>query len=478
MGLKMKIKILSRLLTIIVITCQITLSAQSDVFTIESAIKTALQNNREVIIAHMNVDKSEAAVSEAFGYALPSVDVSGQFYHFLKKPKMAFPDFAALLGNATYGILFDEGVLPRDDSKFKPVNSILQSFSQSNNFETKVQVTQTLFNSAVFRGIGASQIYLDLSKEELNRVAAATILSVKKAFYGVLLTKSLLEIAEASFSNAQDNLANVRAYHQQGLVSEFDMLQAEVRVENIRPLVLQMRNMLDNAKNGLKLVLGLDQNAVIDVSGELKYQKEIFPDEISASASAMENNYGIKSLYLKKQVDEEFIALDRSEYWPALYAFGNYSYAGSGEEWKFQTYSSAIVGLSLSMNLFTGMKTKNRVEQSTIGLLQTEQQINQTKDKISVGVKMKLLDLKRVEGTIEAQERNVNLAKRAYEIANIRYREGTGSQLEIQNADVALQQARTNLLQSIYDYVIAKSELDELLGSVDDEYLEFVKNRK
>lgn len=474
----MKIKILSRLLLICIIAFQGTLTAQPEVFTIESAIKTALRNNREIMAAQMNVDKSEAAVREAFGYALPSVDVSGQFYHFLKKPKMAFPDFAALLGNATYGILFDEGVLPRDNSKFKPVNSILQSFSQSNNFETKVQVTQTLFNSAVFRGIGASQIYLDLSKEELNRVTAATILSVKKAFYGVLLTKSLLEITEASFSNAQDNLTNVKAYYQQGLVSEFDMLQAEVRVENIRPVVIQMKNMLDNAKNGLKLVLGLDQNAIIDVSGDLKYYQEVFPDEILTAEIAMSNNYGIKSLYLKKQVDEEFIALDRSEYWPALYVFGNYSYAGSGEEWKFQTYSSAIVGLSLSMNLFTGMKTKNRVEQSTIGLLQTEQQINQTKDQIAVAVKMKLQDLKRVESIIEAQDRNVNLAKRAYEISNIRYKGGTGNQLEVQNADVALQQAKTNLLQSVYDYVIAKSELEELLGKVDAEYLEIVSNRK
>ncbi len=444
--------------------------AQKKSYTLDDAINTALVNNREVIIAKMNIQKSNAAVGEAFGYALPSLDVSADFAHFLKKPKTPFPDFGALLGNATYSILFDEGVLPRDDDKFKPVGYSLQSFAQSNSYQTKVQVTQTLFNSAVFRGIGASQIYLNLSKEEYNRVAASTILNVKKAFYGVLLSKQLLQITKDSYENAQDNLKNVNALYEQGLVSEFDALQAEVNVENIKPVVQQMENTLKSAQDGLKIYLGIDQNEDIDVEGELAYSKEMIPDKNETVLLALKNNYGIKSMQLKMEVDDAFIDLDRSEYWPSVYAFGNYTYAGSADKWNFQNYSSAMVGVTFSMNLFMGHQTKNRVEQRTISLQQTEQQLFQYKDFISTEVKAKLNELIRVEQTLEAQERNVILAEKAYKIATIRYNEGTGNQLEVQNADIALRQAKINKLQSVYDYLIARSTLDELLGVVKEKY--------
>ena len=72
-------------------------NAQPVVFTIDEAIQSALKNNRDIIIAKLNVEKADAAVSEAFGYALPSVNLSANFSHFLEKPKTAFPDFEALL---------------------------------------------------------------------------------------------------------------------------------------------------------------------------------------------------------------------------------------------------------------------------------------------------------------------------------------------------------------------------------------------
>jgi outer membrane protein TolC len=438
--------------------------SQQKILTIDEAIEIALNNNRDVLIAKKNVEKSEAAVDEAFGYALPSVDLSASFSHFLKKPQTPFPDFGALLNNATYSVLFDENVIPRNENKFRPVGFSLQSFAQSNSYESNIQVVQTLFNSAVFRGIGASQIYLDLAEEDLNRVISETVLNVKKAFYGTLLTKQILEITGASYTNAQDNLKNVKALFGQGLVSEYDAMQAEVQVENIRPTVLQFENSLEDAKNKLKILLGLNQHEDIDVSGELLYAKEDIPAREDLVLDSEKNNYSIKTLEIKMQVDDAFIDLDRSEYWPSLYAFGNYTYAGSADNWKFQNYSSAIVGLTFKMNLFMGGQTKKRVEQSLISLQQTKEQLFQLKDFVSSEVKNKINELKRVESILDAQERNVNLAEKTYKISIVRYNEGTGNQLEIQNADLVLKQAKLNRLQSVFNYIIAKAELDNLLG--------------
>ena len=280
------------------------LSAQTKVYTLDEAINTALKNNRDISISVMNVKKSGAAVSQAFGYALPSVDVSGKFSHFLKKPKTPFPDFGAMLQNATYSILFDENVLTRDDSKFLPIEYTLQSFSQANNFSTDITITQTLFSSAVFNGIGASKIYYDLSKADLNSTVSKTVLSVQKSFYGVLLAKEVSAITKASFENAQANLKDVKALYKEGMVSEFDMLQAEVQVENIRPSVLQMENMLKSAIDALKINLGIDQNEDIDVTAEFTYEPYDLSNEDEIIAKALNSNFEIKTLDLKKQIDQ------------------------------------------------------------------------------------------------------------------------------------------------------------------------------
>ncbi len=465
-----KLRIYICVLFLVSLSISFTGFSQTKVYTIEEAIQAALNNNSEIRVARMDIQKSRAAVREAFGYALPSVDLSANFTHFLSKPKTPFPDFEALLTNATYSILFDENVIPRNDNKYKNVNTILQSFVQTNSYETNVQVTQTLFNSAVFRGIGASQIYLDLSKEELKRKASSLILDVHRTFYGVLLTKQLLEITTASYDNAVENLKNVKALYAQGLVSDYDALQAEVRVENIRPTVLQIQNQLKDATNGFKIIIGVNQKEDVDVQGELDYSKENLPEEQESIETAISSNYSISSLKLKMQVDNAFIDLDRAEYWPALYAFGNYSYAGSADNWKFQNYSSTVVGLSFSMNLFNGDRTRKKVQQSEISLMQTQQQISQLKDVVTSQVKSKLNELKLVQSNLEAQEKNVTLAEKAYNLAVVRYKEGTGNQLEVENADVALKQARINRLQSIYDYKVARSSLDELLAKLNNKY--------
>lgn len=449
--------------------------AQVKVLTLEDAVRTALEKNREVKISKMNIDKADAAVDEAFGYALPSVDVSANFTHLVEKPRMPFPDFEALLTNATYGILFDEGVLPRDNNKFLPIETKLQSFAQANSFETKAQITQVLFNSAVFRGIGASEIYLNLSKVQLKSTVAKTVLDVKKAFYGVLVAKELLKIMETSLKNAEENLSNVNALHKQGLTSDYDALQVEVRVENLRPQVVELENMLQAAKNGLKILLDIDQSELIDVSGEFDYEPVDLSDDNEYEARAINNNLDIQSLRIKKDVDDEFIAIERSEYWPSIAAFGSLAYSGSSDEFDFQTYKTALVGLSLNINLFKGGRVSNRVEQALISSSQTEEQIRQFKDFVGSQVADKLLALKKVQLQIEAMKRNVDLAQRAYDIATIRYKEGTGTQLEIKNADVELQSAKTTLIKSIHDHIVANAELDKLLGKVSPEYLRYFK---
>ena len=259
------------------------------------------------------------------------------------------------------------------------------------------------------------------------------------------------------------NFKNVKALHSQGLVSDFDLLQTEVNVENIKPSLVEIENMYKNSIEGLKVTMGIEQSSEIEIIGEIAYSEQAIPDKNQTIETVMNNNLDLKSLSLKREVDDAYIDLDRSEWWPSVAAFGNYTFAGSSDNFDFLNYRSAMVGLNLSINLFKGNQTYHKVQQSTITALQTDEQINQLKSYLSMQVKSTLLEMERTKSLIESQDRNVNLAQRAYDLSLVRYKEGTGSQLEIQNSELALRQAKTNRLQTVYSHILTQFQLDYLL---------------
>lgn len=442
------------------------LFSQTIQLTLDDAIKMAIESNSNTKIAKMDIKKAQAAVDQAFGNVYPSLNFNSNFTHFIEKPVFPFPDFEALIGNATYGALAEEGLITQDrlNQVLRPIGTELQAFALSNNYEATAEATQILFNSAVFRGIGASEIYVDASKVIYDATVAKTILDVKKAFFGILLLQESLEITNKSLVNFEENLANVRALNNEGLVSEYNLLQAEVQLENFKPTVLQVENSLKSAKDGLKVLLSIEMDKDIELIGELNYNDMDLKKDEYYIDKAHSKNLDLKSLEYKIEIDNAFVDLDRSAYWPSVAAFGNYTFGGQADDFNFLNYRQSIVGVSLSINLFNGMQTKKKVEQSLIAVDQTREQYKLLKEAIASQVRTQLLEIKRVKENLAAQERNVQLAEKGYSIAQTRFKEGTGTQLELLNAENQLRVARNNRLQSIHNFIIANEELNLLLG--------------
>lgn len=430
-------------------------NAENLTLNLDEAIEMALENNHDTRKALLEVDKAQAAIDEAYGYAYPTVNITSQFHRFLKKPKMLF-DMSAMGGQGTSEV----------------------SLSQTNNFEATASFQQILFSSAVFTGIGASEDYYNLSKEQLKSQVNNTVFDVKKTFFGVLMAQEAYDILESSFDNAKKNLENVRAFFSQGLAAEYDKIQAEIQVENIRPQLLEAENQLKNAKNGLKLILGLDNESDITVQGKLEYNEVNLESYSKLKSIALQENYDLRTLNSKINLDQAQIELSESEYWPTLALFGNASYNAIDDDFDFFTYTSSLIGINFSMNLFQGGRTFHKRQQNEISKMQTETQINQLKEYLSMDIKTKLNEIERVQSNLEAQERNITLAEKAYSMAEVRYKEGAGSQLEVLNADIALKQAKTNRLNSVYNYITALAEIDQILGNVDTKYMRRFMNKK
>ncbi|MFN3781902.1 MAG: TolC family protein, partial [Candidatus Kapaibacteriota bacterium] len=433
-------------------------------------MKIGILNNNELRISLLEIEKAENAVKEAKGRAFPSLDFTTSFYHYIQKPIFFFPDILALLNNSTYGILFKEGLLAQDQSKLLPMGLIKQSFVLQNQFESKLQFNQILFNSTVFRGIGASKIYLDLSKYRYKATLAKTITQIKKAFYTCLLLKNVSEIYEQSLKNAEENLQLISSLYNQGLVSEFELLQAEVQVENLKPIVVNSRNSYENSLKNLKLVINLPIEKEIEPLGELEFFDYDIPNLENSMSALIENNLDLKVLEYKRKIDIEMVELYRSEYYPSLVAFGNFSFAGQSDKLNFQTYTQSLVGVQLSINLFNGQQTKSRVQQSIINYKETEEQIDQLKSFLKKQLSEKYFEIEKTKKQILAQEKNIKLAEKAYQIAQTRYKEGTGIQLELKNSELELRQARINYQQAVFEYILAIIDIENILGVIQYEY--------
>ena len=190
--------------------------------TIDTAVRMAVQNNPELQSARLEVKRSDARVMEAWGFTMPTVDLSGNFNHIVEKPKSFFPD---AIYYPLVKLMDSTAHLP------KPTGQLIElpfSMSPTNSANAAVNVRQILFNGSVFIGVGAANIYSKLARDIFMLKKVETVAKVRKAYYAALLAHEALTMMQSNLKNAEENFKNVQLLRSQGIVSEYDELRATV----------------------------------------------------------------------------------------------------------------------------------------------------------------------------------------------------------------------------------------------------------
>ncbi|MBI3005985.1 MAG: TolC family protein [Ignavibacteriales bacterium] len=416
-------------------------STQTVVLTLEKAIQLAMRQNTDLQTSRLDVEKANARVLEAWGYTLPSVDVSGQYIRTLKTPVFYISDSAGRITPLRIGA--------------------------AHSANASVQVRQLLFNGTVFAGVGAAGTYSDVARELFRSKQLETVVKVKKAFFGAMLAGEVRSMMLSNLANAEDNLKNVKLLRGQGILSEYDELRAVVGVENLRPAVIQSETNYTLALDGLKSVIGLSHSEKMQLEGTMQF--EPVDDSLIAQASSLilQNNPNYIALEGQTIVNEAFVLAERANYLPIVAAFGNYQYQAAKNNFSLSTndfFASSQVGLSVSWSLFQGLQTNARVQQAQVEVLKSEEQKTNVRRNLEIGLTATVGNLHAARKRIEAQEKTVEHAERGYKIVTARFLSNAATQLEVNDAQLALTQARVNRVQAMYDYVIASAELDQLIG--------------
>lgn len=413
---------------------------------IQEAVRLAIKNNPELESSRLEAEKAHARVREAWGYTMPSLGLSGQYTRAIQKPVFFLP-----------GTFFNR---PADISVPVEIGS-------AHSFNFGLTATQILFNGAVFIAVGATQTYSDAAEELYAGKRIEVIARARKSFYGVLIAREALNLVRQNLTNAEENLKNVRLLRNQGLLSDYDELRATVGVENIRPAVIQSETNHDLAVDALRNTIGLESSEPIDIDGDLTFQA-YDPGILSSPESLLvEANPSLRALRLQREVNQAFVSAERSNYLPTLVAFGNYQYQAQKNNLRISTADfipSSTVGLQLSLNIFQGWQTTARVDQAEIEVLKSESQLVTVENNLRTALRASIGTLDQSRKRLDAQEKNVETAERGYRIVTTRFLANAATQLEVNDAQLALNQAKVNRIQAIYDYLVASADLDLLLG--------------
>jgi outer membrane protein TolC len=189
----------------------------------------------------------------------------------------------------------------------------------------------------------------------------------------------------------------------------------------------------------------------------------------------LDSNPNLSALGRQIELNGAVVNAERSNYLPTIAAFGTYSYQGIRDNFNFSTndfYKSSQVGLSLSLNLFQGMQTYARVEQAQLEERKSEEQKVNLERNLKTGIHSVIGTLRQSKKRIEAQQRTVETAERGYKIVTTRFLANAATQLEVNDAQLALTQAKVNRIQAVYDYLVASADLDELIGRLPSYALE------
>ncbi|MFA8450960.1 MAG: TolC family protein [Bacteroidales bacterium] len=404
---------------------------------LDDAIDLALKNNWDVKLAQQNTLSSNQDFRIALAAVLPKVGFSGTYNNFLLREKKF---------NA-----------PNTDANPTPYG--FSSFTGNiHNFEEALSFSQVLFNYASFVGVKFAQTSVEIAKLAENVQEQETILAVKMAYYDILLAKDLLQVSEESYSYSEANFQNVQKYFKQGLSSEYDLLQAEVQLANSEPQVIQAHNNLALAYLSLKSLLALDLQTKIEIESGFSRYMTFKPFVDSLPAFSPEKNYSYQSLERQKIMARHNISIMNSNFWPVLNLVGEWELKGKDNNFRLKDYywtDNIQLGVSLSFNIFNGFSNRAQSQQAKIAYKQIEIQIDQLKYTLTQESIQYKLNLEEAYKRIQAQQKGLETARKALNIAFSRYLNGVGTQLEIINNQSLFTEARSNFSQAIYDFLVA-----------------------
>ena len=403
--------------------------------TLDQALEIALSESNSIKIADMTIEKSGYAQKGSYAALYPNVNVSSSYQRTLKKQVM----------------VMDMGGQPMEIK-----------VGRDNNITTSASASMPLVNAQLWESLKLSGMDVELAVEQARSSKIAMIKQVKQAFYAVLLAQKSFDVVSQVYDNAQKNYEKTEQRFNVGKASEVERLRAQVTMMNAEPNVSSAENAVLLATWQLKAVMGIDLGTEVEVVGDLNdYAGGMLTPYVSEDD--LSNNSTLAQLDIQSRMLESTIKMQKKQYLPTLAANINYNYSAMGDE-KLSWFPSSTAALSLSIPVFDGFQKHFNIKQSKVNKNMLELQREDTERNLRIAIRNFNDQMALCIKNYQAANATVEIAQKSYEISEKIYEVGKATLVELNDAQLALQQAQLTQAQAVYNFIVAKASLDELIG--------------
>jgi outer membrane protein TolC len=292
------------------------------------------------------------------------------------------------------------------------------------------------------------------------------VTQVKNAYFAILLSKEAFNVYKDVYENAMANLAQVQRKYDAQKASEFELVRAKTTVEQAIPNVYNAESSVILALWQLKAVLGVDLDMNIEVAGQLSdYAQHMLYDIHQHEEISLDNNSAVKQLTIQTQMLAETVKLQKYAVLPTLAASFNFALMSMDNDFKDMPLSPySTVGVSLSIPIFAGGKRYQAIRQAQNQYNQVKLQVDNTERQLKIAIRQQLNTMETNMKSYYAAQETTAMAQKAYDIAEASYKVGRSTQLELNDAQLALTQSQLAQYQAVYNFLNAKTQLEQTLG--------------
>ena len=442
-------------------------------FSLQEAIDFALENNRKVKNAALDIEAAQEQKWETTATGLPQINATVDYQYWLKQQVQLLPAAAFDNTQSTINVVNQYFDVTQDNFNVNvPQGFIPLTFGTKQNVTATATLTQLLFDGSYLVGLQSAKVYLEISKNAKEKTDLEVRKAVINAYGNVLLAEESVSILERNINILQKNLDETTKIFENGLEEEESVEQLQITLTSVKSNLNNTLRLKNLAYQMLSITLGLDYNTTIEVTDSLENLavKNILTDVVNQDTN-VKNTIDYRIAENDKTSKELLLKLEKSKALPSLSAFVNGAYNAFDDEFVFldsdtKWFGSSLLGVSMNIPIFSSGMRSAATQRAKINLDKALITLTETEQQLKLQIEAAKSDFILATEEYENKKQNLNLAERIESKNQTKFFEGVGSSFELRQAQTQLYTAQQEFLQAMLDVINTKAELDTLTNTI------------